>query len=129
LLWSRLPLEPAPIWHELTPLVLAVIATSLVAQAIALFQPRSVRAYEGAGLLLDIGILALAGRALAAGPIVVVTIADSPVRWLAVFFNLLGSVGLTVWAVVAIGSIAFGIYGWVAQAAGPVAHNDDATAR
>jgi HAAS domain-containing protein len=111
-LWSRLPLEPAPIWHEVTPLVMTVIVGSLVTQVVAIARPRAVMMYEGASLLLDVGLLALAGRAIAAGALIVVTVANSPVAGLAGLLNVLGWVGLVLLALMSLASIAFTIFKW-----------------
>lgn len=114
-LWSRLPLEPAPIWQEVTPLVMTVIVGSLVTEVVAIARPRAVMAYEGASLLLAVGLLALASRALAAGPLIVMTVADSPAAALAGLLNVLGWAALVLLAVTSMASIAFTIFRWVVR--------------
>jgi hypothetical protein len=115
LLWNRLALEPAPIWDDLTPLALLVILGSLVTRAIALARPRAVLVYEIAGLLLGGGLLALAVRALAGGPLLVVTAPDSPAAPLAALLNTAGWAWLVVLAFIAIASIVVTIVRWIVQ--------------
>jgi hypothetical protein len=115
LLWSRLPLEPAPIWNALTPLALMVIAGHMILQGLALVRPRAVLLYEVASLLLGVGLLALVVRALAGGPLVVVTNAELPAAPLAGLLNVMGWIGLVVVAVIAIASIVVTIVRWIVQ--------------
>jgi hypothetical protein len=115
LLWSRLALEPGPIWDELTPLALLVIVGSLVTRALTLARPRAVLMYQGSGLLLGVGLLAIAVQALAGGPLLVVTVVDSPAAPLAALLNLAGSAFLVVIAFVAITSIVITIARWIIQ--------------
>jgi len=112
-LWSRLPLEPAPIWNELTPLVMTVILGSLVTEIVAIVRPRAVTFYEAASLLLGIGLLAMVSRALTAGPLMVVTVANSPAAGLAGLLNGLGWAGLVLLTIALMASIALTIVRWI----------------
>ena len=114
LLWNRLPLEPGPIWDQLTPLVVGLMATNLAINAVAILRPRLVKFYEGSGLLIDCGIVAAAAVVLRRAPaFVVVTDPASPAVWLARLFDVMLVVGLVALALLALASIAFTIRRWV----------------
>jgi cytochrome c oxidase assembly factor CtaG len=87
----------------------------MAVQGIALVRPRAVIVYEGASLLLVVGLLAMAGRALAGGPLVAVTQADSPAAPLATLLNVAGWFGLVVVAFMAIASIVVTVVRWIVQ--------------
>jgi hypothetical protein len=119
LLWNRLPLEPAPIWEALTPMIVGLMIASIVADAIALLKPRAVAFYERAGLLIEAGALLVLATALQSGTFLVVTDPSSSVAGLASVLNRVVFFGLIAWAVVIIASIGFTVRRWLTIAKHP----------
>lgn len=113
LLWSRLPLAPAPVWDALTPLVLTLIAANLLTSAVVIVWPRWIRFYDGVGVLIDIGLFVVVLEALRAPALILLTDATSPSASLASLLNGLLRVGLVVWALVILGSIAVVARRWL----------------
>jgi len=114
LLSGRIPVAPAPIWKALTPMILSLIAASMAIDLAAIARPRWARFYEGAGLLLENGILFMLGMALRAPQLVVVTNPNAPGAQLAALLNWVLYFGLLVWAVAVLGNIGFTLWRWLA---------------
>ena len=114
LLWSRLPLQPAPIWDALTPLIVSLMVVSISVSVVALLRPRWVRFYEASDLLLDIGIAVVLYQALGARDLIVLTDATSPAAGLAALFNWLLIVGFVALALLVVVSIGTTMWRWVA---------------
>jgi len=113
LLWSRLPLEPAPIWETLTPMVVGLMVASTVTDAIALLRPRAVAFYEGAGLVIEAGVLLILAMALRSRTFLVLTEPSSSVAGLATVLNGVIFFGLIAWAVIVVASITMTVRRWL----------------
>jgi hypothetical protein len=114
LLAGRFPVVPAPIWKALTPTILSLMAASMAIDLATIARPRWARFYEGAGLLLENGILFMLGMALRAPQLVVVTNPNAPGAQLAALLNWVVYFGLLVWAVAVLGNIGFTLWRWLA---------------
>jgi hypothetical protein len=114
-LWSgRIPVAPAPIWDALTPIILSLMVASIAIDLAAIARPRWVTIYEGAGLLLENGILFMLGLALRAPRLVVVTNPNAPGGPLEMLLNWVVYFGLLVWAIAVLGNIGFTLWRWMA---------------
>jgi hypothetical protein len=113
LLWSRLPLQPAPIWDALTPLIVSLMVVSISVSVVALLRPRWVRFYEASDLLLDIGIGVVLYQALGARELIVLTDATSPAAGLVALLNWLLIVGFVALALLVVVSIGTTMWRWV----------------
>lgn len=111
LLSGRIPVAPAAIWQALTPMILSLMAASLAIDIVALARPHWVRFYDGAGLVLEMGVML--GLALRAPRLVVVTDANAPGAPLAPLLHWIRYFALLVWALVVVGSIGFTARRWI----------------
>lgn len=113
LLWNRLPMEPAEIWNELTPLIVTLMLVSIGVSAVALVRPRWVHFYDAVSVLLDVGIAAVIFVALRAPALIVATGAASPGAPLASTLQQVLTVGLVIWLLIVIGSVVATVRRWV----------------
>jgi hypothetical protein len=100
LLWDHLPLTPAPIWHELTPWIVSLMVINMAISSVALLQPRWVRFYQAATLVLDAGIAVVLYRALRTPAYLLVTDDRAAGVALAGLLNALITAGLVALGVV-----------------------------
>jgi hypothetical protein len=112
LLWSRLPLVPAPIWDALTPLIVSVMVAHILVSGVAMVRPRWVRFHDAAIILLDLGIGVVLYRALRAPAMIVVTDDRAQGAALAGLFNTLLTVGLLAFALLVAVSIGSTVRQW-----------------
>ena len=66
LLSGGIPVAPAPIWKALTPTILSLMAASIAIDLATIARPHWVKFYEGAGLVLEVGVLVMLSLALRA---------------------------------------------------------------
>ena len=113
LLRSRLPIEPAAIWNQLTPLIVTLMLVNIGVSAVALIRRRWLHVYDAVCLLLDIGIGVVIYLALRAPALIVVTDPGSPAGRLASVVQTALTVGLVIWLLIAIGSVVATLRRWV----------------
>jgi hypothetical protein len=114
LLGGGIPVAPAPIWEALTPTILSLMAASMAIDLATLARPHWVRFHEGAGLLLEMGVLVMLSLAVRAPQLVVVTDANAPGAQLAALLHWVIYFGLLAWALAVVGSIGFTLRRWIA---------------
>lgn len=113
LLWNRLPLEPAPIWNQLSPLIVTLMLVNIGVSAIAFLRPRWVHFYDAVCVVLDVGIAAVIYSALRAPAMIAATDPASPGAPLASQLQVVLTVGLLIWLMIVIGSIVATLRRWV----------------
>ena len=125
LLSGEIPVAPAPVWRALTPTILSLMAVSIAIDLATIARPHWVRFYEGAGLVLEGGILVMLSLALRAPQLVVVTDANAPGAPLAALLQWVIYFGLLAWALAVVGSIGFTLRRWIAVLRTPRPHRPD----
>ena len=95
-------------------MILTLMAASMAIDIITIARPHWVRFYEGAGLMLEMGVLVMLSLALRAPQLVVVSDANAPGAQLATLFHWIIYLGLLTWALVVVGSIGFTLRRWIA---------------
>jgi hypothetical protein len=111
LLWSRQPLQPAPVPQAFSNAVVGLMLASMAIDAVALLRPRAVRFYDGACAGLEVAVLFVIGAALQLSPYVVALNATGD--GLARVLNGVIFFGLIAWALIVVASLAWTLRRWV----------------
>lgn len=107
--WSPLVVEWSPIWSELTPAAVTILAAAMARETVAIFRPRATVFYLATGLVLNAAGAILVIRLLRAGSFVETTAPTPPGSLIAPLLDGMIFVILTVILVVTVADTAMNL--------------------
>ena len=108
--WSELSMEWSPIWADLTPVAVTILAAAMAREIVAILRPRATMFYRTAGLVLNVAGAILVIRLLRAGSFVEATVEAPPGALIAPMVHGMIFVSLTVILVVTVADTAINLH-------------------
>ena len=107
--WSPLTVEWSPIWSDLTPAAVTILAAAMAREIVAIFRPRPMMFYLATGLVLNVAGAIVVIRLLRAGSFVEATVSTPPGAHIAPMLQGMIFVSLTAILVVTVADTAINL--------------------